>query len=796
MDQVLRMLQTGSTANHDDGAGLSTSEQLQTVLTRTGAGSSEEATLRAVLRRYRPLADAVLDVVCEYCPSPSTAASENRIRALALQEPATVTTHLDEFLRIREAVRTCDDSPDAPVVAHVCKFLSTDQHHVRDADLEKDKTNNGNHRNLILGLARVLSGRLRSNTAYHLFGPRKAVRLADERDANHHHQQTPTLSQPIRLYLLMGSSFIRVEEVPAGHLCAVYGLEDIQVKTVTLSDSPFCEPLRGFHEGVRPLVKVSIEPEKPADAECLERGLAKLSLADGAVEVSATDKGERLLACLGELHLEQSILDLERIYCEKEGIKLRISDPIVDFAETTDWFENMNEIENYASFFESKTPRLRHTTMPPYNEEEGIVHAKHGRTRTLLHGRSGAIQLRVVPLAPSVYQSLQQGRIEEGGDNSDEDGAAAAECREELLKLGRALHCDSADKEKLTAEEILSELGKLLVSRDANGNVLVETAGLRDGSCVRGVESDEVYVPSTAQDDTANKNESNKVGKNDENDNGDENDDGGPPARVSGLDEYNSLQHEIRDGGLLKKREFDISVTEVDKAALNVWTKSIRGSVVAGFQNALREGPICEEPIRNILVVLEGVEVAIKRKDNGAYHAAKPLAGGMVVSALRSGIRCALLSRPARLMEGHLKLTLHSSLTGLGPLYQVVSKRRGKVIEDTMVDGTDLLMITALIPQAEAFGLTPELFAKTSGEVTAPEMLFSHWERLNVDPFWIPTSEEEREDFGEVQTTGDTSTGLDNTALKYIRQTRKRKGLVVDSSRTIVNAEKQRTLKK
>jgi ribosome assembly protein 1 len=201
--------------------------------------------------------------------------------------------------------------------------------------------------------------------------------------------------------------------------------------------------------------------------------------------------------------------------------------------------------------------------------------------------------------------------------------------------------------------------------------------------------------------------------------------------------------------------------------------------------------------VRNVLVVLEGIEIAVAKNSNtDHYQASKPIAGGMVVSSLRSGIRCALLSRPARLMEGHLRLTLHSSLAGLGALYQVLSKRRGKVIEDSMVDGTDLLMITALVPQAEAFGLTPELLAKTSGEVTAPEMLFSHWERLDVDPFWIPTSEEEREDFGELQTAGDTSTGMDNTAILYIRKVRKRKGLIVDSSRMVQNAEKQRTLKR
>jgi ribosome assembly protein 1 len=132
----------------------------------------------------------------------------------------------------------------------------------------------------------------------------------------------------------MGSTFVRVDEVPAGHLCAVYNLEDIQLKTVTLSDSLHCMPMRGLERGARPLVKVNVEPEDQSETDALERGLVKLSLADAAVEVTATAKGERILACLGELHLEQSILELKTVYCGKE-IKLRISDPIVDFGETS-----------------------------------------------------------------------------------------------------------------------------------------------------------------------------------------------------------------------------------------------------------------------------------------------------------------------------------------------------------------------------------------------------------------------------------------------------------------------------
>jgi len=111
-----------------------------------------------------------------------------------------------------------------------------------------------------------------------------------------------------------------------------------------------------------------------------------------------------------------------------------------------------------------------------------------------------------------------------------------------------------------------------------------------------------------------------------------------------------------------------------------------------------------------------------------------------------------------------------------------------------MVEGTDLISIEATLPQFESFGLTSELMKRSSGEVTAPELIFSHWEMLDEDPFWIPTSREDREEYGEIVNNGDISTGLANNALKFIRLVRNRKGLIVDSHKIVVNGEKQRTL--
>ncbi|GKY93738.1 hypothetical protein MPSEU_000340900 [Mayamaea pseudoterrestris] len=735
MDQVLQALQIGATGTECP----ATREQLVTLLQQTGA-QSEEAVVRALLRRFRPLARTVLDVVSEYLPSPATAASSIRSRALALKLPDNGDAS-EELKRIQQAVAACDASANAPSVAHVCKFMAADRSNIRDPNLETSDGSNS----VILGMARVLSGRLTTGSAYHLLGPK------------HTTDSPPPPKRTIRCYLLMGSSFVLVDEVPAGHLCAIANLDDVYFKTVTLCDSPHGMPLQGFDNRLRPLVKVNVEAKDAADTNDLERGLAKLGLADASVEVTVSAKGERILACLGELHLEQSLLDLRTIYCGRE-MDLRVSDPIVDFGETTDWFEH--ELD-FRAFFDSKAPPLRQTLIPPYNEEADLEYAKNGRMRSLLPGRAAAVSIRTIPLVSSVCESIKARRVIEGSE-------------EEFVEIGKAIGLVNPGQEA-SPEAVLEALAQCTCALTHGDNLLVDTPAVRHGLCVQGVVSShgEVYDPVHAA----------KC-------NGDNNFEAENRA-------YLELQSKIKDAGFRNGVESQNNEsTDLDKAARQVWNEELKGSLYAGFQNALRSGPICEEPVRNVLVIVEGVEFAVQKKDDGSWTTAKPISGGMIVGALGTGIRCSLLTRPARLMEGHLKLTLHASLSALGSLYPVLHKRRGKVLEESMVDGTDLILIEASIPQAEAFGLAPEVFGKTSGEVTAPEMNFSHWERLDVDPFWIPTTEEEREDFGELVSAGDSSTGLDNPALKYIRQVRRRKGLRIDQARTVLAAEKQRTLKR
>lgn len=77
---------------------------------------------------------------------------------------------------------------------------------------------------------------------------------------------------------------------------------------------------------------------------------------------------------------------------------------------------------------------------------------------------------------------------------------------------------------------------------------------------------------------------------------------------------------------------------------------------------------------------------------------------------------------------------------------------------------------------------------KKSSGAAQPQLIFSGWETLDIDPFWVPNTEDELEELGD-------KADRENLAKKYMDIVRKRKGLFVEE-KLIQHAEKQRTLKK
>ncbi|RWS30755.1 translation elongation factor-like protein [Leptotrombidium deliense] len=118
-------------------------------------------------------------------------------------------------------------------------------------------------------------------------------------------------------------------------------------------------------------------------------------------------------------------------------------------------------------------------------------------------------------------------------------------------------------------------------------------------------------------------------------------------------------------------------------------------------------------------------------------------------------------------------------------MYAVIGRRHGRILHGDMQQGSQTFTVTAVLPVIESFNFSQEIRKQTSG-MAIPQLLFSHWEIIDIDPFWVPNTEEEYSLFGVKADT-------ENRALNYMNQVRRRKGLSVDE-KIVEHAEKQRTL--
>ncbi|GIY75348.1 elongation factor-like GTPase 1 [Caerostris darwini] len=118
-------------------------------------------------------------------------------------------------------------------------------------------------------------------------------------------------------------------------------------------------------------------------------------------------------------------------------------------------------------------------------------------------------------------------------------------------------------------------------------------------------------------------------------------------------------------------------------------------------------------------------------------------------------------------------------------MYAVLGRRNGRILHADIQEGSQTFHVTAELPVTESFDFANEIRKQTSG-MALPQLVFSHWEVVDVDPFWSPRTEEEYTHFGE-------KADVENRAKKYMNNVRRRKGLAVDE-KIVEHAEKQRTL--
>jgi len=140
----------------------------------------------------------------------------------------------------------------------------------------------------------------------------------------------------------------------------------------------------------------------------------------------------------------------------------------------------------------------------------------------------------------------------------------------------------------------------------------------------------------------------------------------------------------------------DTLPSEVDTKTL----RSVRDTIRQGFSWATREGPLCEEPIRNTKFRITDVELASEAIFRG---------GGQIIPTSRRACYSSFLMASPRLMEPVYSCSMIGAEDTKPALYNVLSKRRGHVLQDGPIAGTPLYNVRGLIPVIDSFGFETDL---------------------------------------------------------------------------------------
>uniref|UniRef100_H2YSS3 116 kDa U5 small nuclear ribonucleoprotein component n=1 Tax=Ciona savignyi TaxID=51511 RepID=H2YSS3_CIOSA len=164
----------------------------------------------------------------------------------------------------------------------------------------------------------------------------------------------------------------------------------------------------------------------------------------------------------------------------------------------------------------------------------------------------------------------------------------------------------------------------------------------------------------------------------------------------------------------------DTLPSEVDKSLLG----SVKDSIVQGFQWGTREGPLCDEPIRNVKFKILDAVIA-----NDPLHRG----GGQIIPTSRRVAYSAFLMATPRLMEPYMFVEVIAPADCVSAVYTVLARRRGHVTQDAPVPGSPLYTIKAFIPAIDSFGFETDLRTHTQGQAFGLS-LFHHWQIVPGDP--------------------------------------------------------------
>lgn len=252
---------------------------------------TEKELYKLALKRFIPLADALLDGIIYKLPSPAEA-QKYRVSTL-------YSGPLDD--ECATAIKNCDET--GPLVVYISKMIPME---------------NGGR---FYAFGRVYSG---------VCVPGQKVRVMGanyQPGKNGDYFENKAIQ---RVAKMIGGKAETCESVACGNTIAIVGIDAYLAKTGTLTTSPTGYPIKTMKFSVNPIVQVAVSPKSASDLTKLVEGMKKLSKSDPAVLCFFSETGDNIVAAVGELHLEICLEDLRQFV----GAEIIVSQPIVPLRET------------------------------------------------------------------------------------------------------------------------------------------------------------------------------------------------------------------------------------------------------------------------------------------------------------------------------------------------------------------------------------------------------------------------------------------------------------------------------
>mmetsp|Transcript_48394 Transcript_48394/g.153355 ORF Transcript_48394/g.153355 Transcript_48394/m.153355 type:complete len:850 (+) Transcript_48394:65-2614(+) len=154
------------------------------------------------------------------------------------------------------------------------------------------------------------------------------------------------------------------------------------------------------------------------------------------------------------------------------------------------------------------------------------------------------------------------------------------------------------------------------------------------------------------------------------------------------------------------------------------YLNEIKDSVVAGWQWVCKEGPLCDETCRDVMIHIHDVVLHADTIHRG---------GGQIIPTARRCFLASMLTASPRLQEPVFMCEIQCPESVKGQAYSSITRKRGQVVEEINRPGTPMWTVKAYLPVSESFGFTSFLRQNTGGQAF-PQLVFHHWDTMPGDP--------------------------------------------------------------